>query len=179
MSQGDSETSRYRHLTKKYCYRADGEPGCVVDLASQGDPVVPWAIQFDLPPKEFAYYNSNHPARGPIQLRGDARQLPFDDYSVDTLYSSHLLEDFEVWTPVLAEWRRVVKPGGHLIILVPDRELFQAALAKGQCPNDFHRHESKPGELTEHLGGVMDVIEDRLTNQFDGDYTVLFVARQR
>jgi SAM-dependent methyltransferase len=174
-----SETQRYRELTTPYCYTKDKRPGVVLDVASQGDPVVPWAWQLDLPPDKFAWYNSNHPPAGPIQLRGDGAHLPVDSNSLDCLYSSHLLEDYKDWMPVLKEWVRVIKPGGYLVVLIPDRGLWAAALARGQTPNCEHRHEGEAGELTSyapHIG--VKVIEDRLTNLFDGDYTILFVAQK-
>ncbi len=169
-----SETSKYRSLTTAYCC------GCGIDVASQGDPVVPWAMNFDLPNEEFAHYNSNHSPQGPIQLRGHADSLPFDSNSLDFLYSSHLLEDYQNWTPVLIEWVRVIKPGGHLIVLIPDRELWVAACAAGQPPNDAHRHEGFVGELSTYaipLG--LEVVEDRLTGLYQGDYSILFVARKK
>lgn len=171
---GQSETSKYRHLTTPYCQ------GCGIDVASQGDPVVPWAWSLDLPPDRFAYYNSNNPPRGPIQLRGDGHALPVDSGSLDFVYSSHLLEDYPDWNIPLAEWVRVLKPGGHLVILIPDRELWCAACAKGQPPNDFHRHEGHVGELSEHAvkHGIVPII-DRLTEQFEGDYTILFIGRKQ
>lgn len=169
----NSETAKYRHLTTEHCV------GCGVDIASQGDPVVPWAMQLDLPPEEFAYYNSNHAPQGPIQLRGHADKLPFDSDSLDFVYSSHLLEDFADWEPILKEWVRVLKPGGKLIVLIPDRELWVKACANGQPPNDFHRHEGYLGELStyaERLG--VKVLADCLTACYEGDYTILFVAQK-
>jgi len=175
-----SETPKYRHLTARYCLLADGTPGCGVDIASQGCAVAPWAMGFDLPKDEFDHYCSNQPAKGPVQLRGHAEHLPFDDNSLDFVYSSHLLEDFLEWEPILTEWVRALKPGGHLIILVPDKELWAAALDRGQPPNCAHKHESRAGELTEYAAKLnLEVIEDRLTQEFEGDYTVLFVAKKR
>jgi predicted SAM-dependent methyltransferase len=90
-----------------------------------------------------------------------------------------LLEDFEDWNPMLNEWVRVLKPGGYLVILVPDRELFQAALAAGQPPNDAHRHESHEGEMSTYATARgLEVIEDRLTECFPGDYTIMGVFRK-
>lgn len=173
MIEYPSETARYRHLTAKYC------EGCGVDVASQGDPVVPWAMNFDLPVPEFNQYNSNKTPLGPIQIRGHAHNLPFDSNSLGFLYSSHLLEDYTDWTPILKEWVRVIRPGGHLIILIPDRALWVSACAAGQPPNDAHRHEGKEGELSTYAAALgLTVIEDRLTKCFDGDYTILFVARK-
>lgn len=179
MSEYPSETAKYRKLTQPFCYTADAEPGVGVDIASQGDPVVPWATQLDLPPEEFAYYNSNHPPRGPIQLRGHGDKLPFDDNSLDFVYSSHLLEDYADWDPVLVEWVRVLKPEGALIILIPDKARWKAAMDRGQPPNDAHRHESYPGELTtyaEKLG--IKVFMDQLVDFSPEDYTIIFVARK-
>lgn len=166
-----SETAKYRHLTARYCQ------GCGVDVASQGDRVVPWAMSFDLPPAEFAIYCSNHPPKGPIHLRGHATALPFDSGSLDFVYSSHLLEDYLDWEPVLKEWVRVLRPGGTLIILVPDKKLWNEAIAKGQPPNCSHKHESYAGELSTYAERIgVTVVKDELTAQFEGDYSVLFVA---
>ena len=174
-----SETEKYLSLTQRYCYRDDGKPGTVLDVASQGSPVVPWAWQLDLPPQEFAHYASGNPPAGPIQLRGNALKLPVDDNSLDALYSSHLLEDFADWEPALREWVRVIKPGGKLIIVFPDKDLWNVAVYKGQPPNCAHKHEGSVGELStyaERLG--LSVIDDRLTDLFPGDYSILFVAQK-
>lgn len=174
-----SETAKYRYLTAKYCRTSDGRSGVGVDIGSQGDTVVPWAISYDLPQAEFDTYCSFHPPKGPIHLRGHGDKLPFDTGSLDFVYSSHLLEDYLDWNPVLDEWVRVLKPGGNLIVLVPDKELWAAAMAKGQTPNCAHRHEARVGELStyaERLG--LRVLEDRLTEVNPGDYTILFAAQK-
>lgn len=166
-----SETEKYRHLTSQYC------SGAGVDIASQGVPVVPWAIQFDLPEKEFLHYSSGRQPASPIPLRGYATKLPFVNNSLDFVYSSHLLEDYADWNPVLDEWVRVLKPGGRLIILVPDKDLWAEAIARGQPPNCAHKKEPKPGELTRWLEpkGIR-VLKDCLTNCYKGDYTIIFVG---
>ena len=48
----------------------------------------------------------------------------FEDESVDLIYSSHSFEYFDRQQAavVLAEWRRVLKPGGTLRLAVPDFE---------------------------------------------------------
>ena len=49
---------------------------------------------------------------------------PFRDCVFDFVFASHLLEDFprQQIFQVFNEWMRLVKVGGHLIILVPDME---------------------------------------------------------
>lgn len=61
-----------------------------------------------------------------IKTGTDARKLPYADASVDEVYASHLLEhfDYETVPAVLAEWVRVLRPGGLLRVSVPDVEKF-------------------------------------------------------
>lgn len=168
-----SESAKYRLLTLPYIH------GNVIDLGSGGWPVVPHAIQIELPEDKFAWYNSGNKPETPIQWRGTAFDLPFKDGTVDTVFSSHLLEDVEKWTPVLKEWVRVLKRGGILIILIPDKRLWNDALRKGQPPNNEHRHEGAVGELTTYASALgLVVLEDRLTDCFPGDYSILFVGKK-
>ena len=52
----------------------------------------------------------------------DITKLPYEDNSVDLIYSSHTLEYFdrEEVIEVLKEWIRVLKPEGELFLSVPD-----------------------------------------------------------
>ncbi len=170
-----SETEKYRFMTARYC------EGAGVDVASQGVAVVPWAMSFDLPEREFLHYSNGMKPKGPIHLRGFADHLPFESGSLDFVYSSHLLEDFRDWLPCLAEWTRCVKIGGYLIILIPDNRLWDEAIARGQSPNCSHRHCGRVGELTEvfvkHFGHF-EILEDRLTAVTPEDYTIIFAAQR-
>ncbi|WP_375600726.1 methyltransferase domain-containing protein [Brevundimonas sp. SH203] len=55
----------------------------------------------------------------------DGKHLPFDDDSQDTVYSSHCLEHISDPLSVIQDWHRVTKIGGHIIIAVPSRDLFE------------------------------------------------------
>jgi len=174
-----SETARYRHLTRQHCFREDGQPGCGIDLASQGDAVVPWAWQLDLPEAEFMIYNDNHPIRSPVNLRSDAFGRFVEPNSLDFIYCSHLLEDrpYEEWGTIMGNWRSALKPNGKLIVLCPERNLWAEAIKRGQCPNCAHRYEPLLGDLTKagEAAGFLTVLE-RMTNVFDGDYSVLYIG---
>ena len=64
--------------------------------------------------------------RPEVDYVGDAGDLSqFDDESIDTIYASHVLEHFyhslyNEMVFILAEWHRVLKQGGQLMISVPD-----------------------------------------------------------
>ena len=63
---------------------------------------------------------------------GPVEMLPmFDDATADLIYACHVLEHFSFrYVPrVLAEWRRVLKPGGVLRLSVPDFDKLIAMYA--------------------------------------------------
>lgn len=55
----------------------------------------------------------------------DGKRLPFEDGSQDTVYSSHCLEHIPDPLNVIQDWYRVTKVGGHIIIAVPSRDLYE------------------------------------------------------
>jgi SAM-dependent methyltransferase len=60
------------------------------------------------------------------QVHGDAQELAnVPDQSFDFLYSSHCLEHLRDPHRALANWVRVVRPGGHLVVSVPDEDLYE------------------------------------------------------
>jgi ubiquinone/menaquinone biosynthesis C-methylase UbiE len=61
------------------------------------------------------------------RLNLDREPLPWDAASVDVLICSHVIEHVADDRRLLAEFRRVLKPGGHLILMVPIHETDQNA----------------------------------------------------
>ncbi|HEX2922861.1 MAG TPA: class I SAM-dependent methyltransferase, partial [Chloroflexota bacterium] len=58
-----------------------------------------------------------------------AEKLPFDDGSFDAVVSQHLVEHLDDPSAALAEWYRVLRPGGILVLVTPngdypDPEIF-------------------------------------------------------
>ncbi|MFC6724944.1 methyltransferase domain-containing protein [Halobium palmae] len=59
--------------------------------------------------------------RGPVSFyRGDAERLPFADDSFDAIWSSGSIEYWPNPVDALVEFRRVVKPGGRVLVVGPD-----------------------------------------------------------
>lgn len=172
----NSETSKHIKLVEQYC-RTNGRQLNVIDIGSGGEPVVPWAIQIDLPEDKYIEYSNIRPS-APIQWRGTALDLPFKDRTVPVLHTSHLLEDFEDWGPPLKEWDRVLEVGGVMIIAVPDHERFRAAVKRGQGDNLSHKKEATPNELPRYLH-TYETLYDDFVNKEPAEYSWLYVGRKR
>jgi SAM-dependent methyltransferase len=66
---------------------------------------------------------------------GDAQLLQtIPDEQFDFVHSSHCLEHLHDPAEGLRNWLRVLKPGGHLVILVPDEDLYE----QGVFPSTFN-----------------------------------------
>jgi SAM-dependent methyltransferase len=67
---------------------------------------------------------------------GDAQFLAgVDDESMDFVHSSHCLEHLDDPREGLLNWFRVLRPGGHLIVTVPDEDLYE----QGVFPSTFNK----------------------------------------
>jgi SAM-dependent methyltransferase len=102
--------------------------GSVLDIGSGPDPVVPHAQPFD-------------------REHGDANEIAryLGAATFDTVHSSHCLEHMNDARHALDQWWSLVRPGGYLIITVPDEELYE----QGFWPSQFNvEHRS-----TFRLGG--------------------------
>lgn len=66
----------------------------------------------------------------------DITKLPYEDNSVDILYSSHTLEYFdrEEAIEVLREWYRVLKVGGKIYLSVPDFRAISELYTQDNLP---------------------------------------------
>jgi SAM-dependent methyltransferase len=66
---------------------------------------------------------------------GDAQRLEgVADASFDFIHSSHCLEHLVDPRDALGHWLRVVKPGGHIVVTVPDEDLYE----QGVFPSTFN-----------------------------------------
>jgi SAM-dependent methyltransferase len=167
-----SESWKYRHLVAPYC------SGCGVDIGTQGAAVVPWGISYDLPIEAYKKYTGESPPKGPIHLRGFAQALPFEAKSLDWACSIHVIEDFDLnaWPAIIGEMIRCVKPGGRVIVVVPDKKLWEQHLASGGIANANHKHEYEPGDfawVASQLG--VQPPDERYTDACPSDYSYMAV----
>jgi SAM-dependent methyltransferase len=83
-------------------------------------------------------------------VRGDATRLPLADAAFDVVVSFETLEHLRDQSAFLTEIRRVLRPGGVLVVSTPDREVYAAP---GQPVNRFHVLELNRPELAALLNG--------------------------
>lgn len=83
---------------------------------------------------------------------GDARTPPFRDATFDEVYSSHCIEHIDWWlvAPTIAQWARIVKPGGTLEIHTVDSTPLMASLLEWEATGETSR---KPGDWKAELHG--------------------------
>lgn len=123
------ETLKCRSRLAKYCV------GNGLDIGFGGYSINDTAITLDkkIPHVDFGFRKTN--------FIGDACDLSWlRDNSLDYIFSSHVLEDFENTLIILLEWIRVLKVGGRLVLYLPDQKSYSSyCLEKGQSPNPNHK----------------------------------------
>src|SRR5207237_7981161 len=78
----------------------------------------------------------------------DGRTLPFPDDSVDTVYSSHMLEHVTDFRATVRDWHRVVRPGGFIACVVPHPCLYEKKRTLPSMWNAAHTRFYTPATLT-------------------------------
>lgn len=91
-----------------------------IDIGCGSDPVTPTCKNFD-----WKDGDANHITR-----------FVFETF--DFVYSSHCLEHMRDPQQALLEWWRLVKPGGHLFVVVPDEDLYEQGVFPSRF-NDDHK----------------------------------------
>ncbi|HUG15515.1 MAG TPA: methyltransferase domain-containing protein, partial [Thermomicrobiales bacterium] len=88
-------------------------------------------------------------------IASDAERLPFDDGAFDLITCFQVLEHLHDARSFLREARRVLAPGGALLLTTPN------VLVAGERPNPHHVHDYRPDELQALLHTVFDAVEIR------------------
>jgi SAM-dependent methyltransferase len=77
----------------------------------------------------------------------DGKKLPFPDESVDTVYSSHMLEHVTDFRATIWDWHRVVTPGGFIVCVVPHQFLYEKKRQLPSLWNADHKRFYTPASL--------------------------------
>jgi SAM-dependent methyltransferase len=99
----------------------------------------------------------------------DGRTLPFNEGSQDAVFVSHCLEHIDDYRNAIADWFRVLRIGGHLIIAVPHQYLYERSL---NLPSNFnldHRRLYTPASLMREVEEALDPLCFRVRLLQDND----------
>lgn len=100
------------------------------------------------------------------------------DASQDFVISSHFIEHVKEWPKAIAEWWRIVKPGGFLTLYWPHPDLYPRVGQPGANPD--HKADIWPHEMVQvfrRLGG-WDLLENETRNGGE-EYSQFQVWRKR
>lgn len=105
-------------------------------------------IGVDIDPPTVAHAATQYVRANLHYVTGDARGIPLASASVDLVVSFETLEHFAEQEMFLAEVRRVLRPGGLLVISTPDSDVYSPV---GAGANTFHLRELSREEFVATL----------------------------
>lgn len=169
--KAQSETNKVRHLVLPYCVGYGCDIGFGGDKIKKDDCV---GIDY---PSPYTNVGSDKVDVG-VDLHKE--KIPLADNTFDYVYSSHLIEDFEDTTAILAEHIRILKSGGNLVLAFPDQVKYEAYCRKYYLLlNLSHKHRNFGYQF------VMDELQQVPSIKFsilfksdcEIDYNVIIVAK--
>jgi len=107
-------------------------------------------IGVDVSAEAAAHAAANYASDRLRFLQGSALAIPIDSFSIDIVVSFETIEHFDGHDRFLSEIKRVLRPGGRLIISTPDRDNYSPV---DQPANPFHVLEMTRDEFADLLGG--------------------------
>lgn len=93
-------------------------------------------------------------------VAGSGEYTPFRDESFDSLIARHNLEHYIDTAAVLTEWRRILRPGGTLAVILPDEENFPSERGRTLDLDPTHYHgysRSALARLVSLVGGFENI----------------------
>ena len=146
-----------------------------IDVGCGHRKVVPGCIGVDLTPRGEAGAHGVVAGRSSVadvQSSGDDLHM-FRDGELDYVVSRHNLEHYVDVVKTLLEWRRVLRPGGVLAVVVPDERAGDTVYL-----DPTHKHCFTPESL-ERLLGLVGGFEVVRTEVVIPDWSFLLVATRR
>lgn len=152
-----TETSKsYRSLIESGFMQRYFSGDCIIEIGYAGGngalPITHNAIGID---QHYPGYDGTH--------------LPFLDASQDTVYSSHCLEHLPNPAAALADWFRVLRVGGFLILVVPHQQLYEKKMTMPSRYSGEHLKFYMPSTLLLEIERALPFGQWRLRAMYDND----------
>ncbi len=122
--------------------------------------------------KAFEKFGKNDRVRF---YRGDAERLPFDDDSFDVIWSSGSIEYWPNPVAALREFRRVVKPGGQVLVVGPNYP--KSTLMQKVADMIMLFYDEEEADRMFRAAGFESVRHVTMGPQYDPDIAITSVAR--
>lgn len=129
--------------------------------------------------KETRFHKIGCPGACHINIFHLADDLPlFASQSLDFVFSSHLLEHIPNPGKALADWWRILKHGGHLVLYLPHADLYPNTIQDGG--NIDHKHNFRPRDIVRFMEGVRPSWDLLVSEERDGgdEYSFFQVYRK-
>jgi SAM-dependent methyltransferase len=99
----------------------------------------------------------------------DGSRLPFEDGSVDAVYSSHMLEHVADYVATIRDWYRVLRVGGFIVCIVPHQFLYEKRRNLPSRWNEDHKRFYTPARLLSEFEAALEPNSYRVRHLADGD----------
>lgn len=140
----------------------------VVDVGCGDLKTWPHAIGVDIIPKGERVVQIRGDALSSADIAADVSQpLPFPDDSVDVVVARHILEHMMDPIAAVRNWVKIIKPGGRLVISVPNEHLIQCIPM-----NPEHVHAWTP----ESMRTFMDTLGLKIIDMWDSQNSISFTT---
>jgi len=121
----------------------------------------------DIAPDAILYAREHYGASGVQYLEGSCCAMPVADAAFDLVVSFEVIEHLTAWQTFLTECRRVLAPGGLLVVSTPNRDTYTEA-RRLSGPNPFHTHEFAFEEFASALQALFPQVDLYLQNHVEG-----------
>lgn len=100
----------------------------------------------DISAEAVNYARANYGREGVTFLEASCDALPLPDHQFDLITAFEVIEHLDNWRGLLAEARRLLRPGGQFVVSTPNKAYY-AETRGATGPNPFHTHEFEYGEF--------------------------------
>jgi SAM-dependent methyltransferase len=121
----------------------------------------------DRAPEALEFARANYNLENVRFDEGSCESLPYADASFDLVVAFEVIEHLENWRGLLLEARRVLAPGGQLVVSTPNR-LYYTESRGADGANPFHVHEFDFEEFRSALLEVFPRVTLFLENHVEG-----------